>query len=149
MPIGDRVESGQPPDGIGDGDSKSLRGQKFGEPTAHFAVTADHQGALAAAVRLRRHARLFLGGQRGLNELPQQRFGQIRRHPEFRGGRSATQYDFALTAEVAGCPPGGTLDGGHLLAQGLAAGHQFQQPPVELRQSRSQFIQIHRRDTPV
>ena len=72
---------------VGDGDAKSLRGQKFGEPAAHFAATADNQRPLAAALSLRRDAGLFLRRQRGLNELPQQRFGQVGRDLQALGSR--------------------------------------------------------------
>ena len=104
LPIGNHVEPGEAAHGIGDGDTKPLRGQKLREPAAHLAVAADDQGAFAAAMRLGRHAGVLLRRQRGLNELPQQRFGQIGRDLQALGGVAAAQNDLALAAEVPGRP---------------------------------------------
>ncbi len=143
LPIVHDVEARQAPFGIRNGNPETLRGQKVGKPAAHLAVAADDQRALAAAMRLRRHAGLLLRGQRRLNQLPQQRLGEVGRdfQPVRRG--AAPQDDFPFPAEVAGGPPGGPLDGGHLLAQGLAPRHQFQQLAVQVSQCRSEFVQIH------
>ena len=86
---------------------------------------------------LSRYAGLFLRGQRRLDELPQQGLGQIRRDLQPLGGVAAPQYDLSLSAEVARRAPGGPLNGGHLFAQCLASGHQFQQLAVEISQCRS------------
>ena len=111
---------GRPPRGVGDGDLKSLRGQEIREPAAHLAVAADHQGALAGALALRRNTRLLLGGERGLDELPQQRFGQIGLDAQPLGAVAAAQNHLPLAREVARGPPGGALDGRHLLARAPA-----------------------------
>ena len=104
--------------------------------------------ALAAAVRLRGNPRLLLRRQRGLDQLPQQRFGQIGRDAQPLGRVAAAQDDLPLAPEIARRAPGGALDGRHLLAQRLAARHQFQQLAVEIGQRRSQFIQIHHVKSP-
>ena len=142
-PIRDVVEFRQSARRIGDRDVKPLRGEKVREPAAHLAAAADHQRAFAAALRMGRDARLFLSRERGLDQLPQQRFREIRRHVQaFRGAASA-QNNLALAREIARRPARRALGRGDLLAQGAAARDQFDQLAVEFGQRLAQFIQIH------
>ena len=58
---------------------------------------------------------------------------------------AAAQDDLPFAREVARGASGCALDGGHLLAQGLAARHQREELAVEVAQRRAQLIQSHRR----
>ena len=89
------------------------------------------------------HSRLFLGGERGLDELPQQRFGQVGRDLEPLCGGARAQDHFAFAGKVPGRLAGGALHFRHLLAQTLAARDQLHEPCVELGQFGSQVIQVH------
>ena len=122
-PVSKVVKSGQPAGGIGNGHPEALRSKEFREPAAHFAVAADDQCLLAAAVPMSGHPRLLLGRQGRLDELPQQRFGKIRLEPQALRDAAAAQDDLPLARKVARGAPAGALDGRDLLAQPLTAGH--------------------------
>ena len=123
--------------------AKALRCQKVREPAAHLAAAPDHQGALAAALRLSGNPRLFLGGERGLDQLAQQRFRQIRRDPETRRGAAAAQDHLPLARKVPGRTAGGALDRRDLLGKRLASGDDLHEFTVECGERDSQFVEIH------
>ena len=77
LPVVELVEARRSAAGIRDRDLKSLGGQKLREPASHLAAAADDQCALARPMTLRRNTRRLLCGERGLDELPQQRLGQV------------------------------------------------------------------------
>ena len=144
LPVGELIEAGRRAAGIRDRDMKPLRGQKLREPAAHLAPAADDQCALAGALPLRRNTRRLLCGEGGLDELAQQRFGQIGLEAQAFGRRAAAQNHLPLAREIAGGASGGSLDRRHLFAQGLSARHQREELAVEVTQRRAQFVQIHR-----
>ena len=106
-------------------------------------MPADDQGPFAATVGLGGNPGVLLRGQRRLYELPQQRFGQIRRNAEPRGRVSPAQNHLAFPSEVAGGTPRGPLDRRHLFAERLPARDQFHQLSVQIGQCGPQFIEIH------
>jgi hypothetical protein len=126
---------------IADLHRETLRQQEVGEPAAHLAGAADDERTLAAAGAVRGDAGLLLGGERGADQHPHQRLGDLWRDAALARGLAGAEDHLAFTAVVAGGMAGGALDARDLAAFLLALGDQFDQLGVDFVEALAQFVE--------